>query len=236
LETFTYSVSHDLKAPLRGIDGYSRLLFDDCQEDLGEEGRKYVENIRRGARQMNQLIDDLLAYSRIERKRMTVARVNPRQLVATIMEERQHDLEGAKLVIDVGEDNVAADPEGLATALRNLVDNAVKFSARRTPPVIEIRSRTESDRWILSVRDNGTGFDMKFHDRIFEIFHRLHRAEDFDGTGIGLAIVQKVMERMGGRVRAESEPDRGAVFYLDLPLTAENIGSGNGQEAPEHRP
>ena len=123
-----------------------------------------------------------------------------------------------QLTVQVSSEPVRADREGLSIVLRNLVDNAEKFSRRRDRPVLDIRSRLEGGRHILSVRDNGTGFDMKYHDRIFKIFQRLHRAEDYSGTGVGLAIVHKATQRMGGRVWAESEPGRGAVFHLDLPL------------------
>jgi PAS domain S-box-containing protein len=217
LETFSYSVSHDLKAPLRGIDGYSRLLQMDYESRLDEEGRVFLRNIRSAASQMQQLIDDLLAYSKLEQRSVYANRIDLKTQVDAILKERAHDLERVRLSVDVSPEPVWADREGLSIVLRNLIDNAVKFSRKREPPVIEIRSRIEGGRHILSVRDNGTGFDMKYHDRIFQIFQRLHRAEDFSGTGVGLAIVLKAAERMGGRVWAESEPDKGATFYLDLP-------------------
>ncbi len=132
------------------------------------------------------------------------------------------------LETQLGDEAVDADREGLALALRNLIDNAAKFSRHQPAPRIEVASRVDHGRCILSVRDNGTGFEMKYHDLIFQIFHRLHRAEDYGGTGIGLAIVRKAMERMGGRVWAESEPGAGAVFYLDLPLN-------NGKNEAEQR-
>lgn len=220
LETFSYSVSHDLKAPLRGIDGYSRLLLMDYESRLDEEGRGFLRNIRSAASQMQQLIDDLLAYSKLEQRSLHANRIDLRTLVEAILKERAHDLEAVRLSVDIRPEPVWADREGVSIVLRNLIDNAVKFSRKREPPVIEIRSRIEGGRHILSVRDNGTGFDMKYHDRIFQIFQRLHRAEDYSGTGIGLAIVLKAAERMGGRVWATSEPGQGATFYLDLPCDA----------------
>lgn len=218
LETFSYSVSHDLKAPLRGIDGYSKLLMTDYANRLDDQGRSFLTNIRTATAQMQQLIDDLLAYSKIEQRSLQSARVDMQMLSESILKERAHDLKLVQLTVQVSAESVRADREGLSIVLRNLVDNAVKFSRRRDPPVLDIRSRAEGGRHIFSVRDNGTGFDMKYHDRIFQIFQRLHRAEDYSGTGVGLAIVHKAMERMGGRVWAESEPGRGAVFNLDLPL------------------
>lgn len=227
LETFSYSVSHDLKAPLRGIDGYSRLLLEDYSDKLDEDGRSFLKNIRTGATQMQQLIEDLLAYSKLERRALFTSRVPLRSLVETILDERRHDLTEVRLETRLGDESVDADRDGLALALRNLIDNAAKFSRHQATPSIEVCSRTEGGRCILSVRDNGTGFDMKYHDLIFQIFHRLHRAEEYGGTGVGLAIVRKAMERMGGRVWAESRPGDGAVFYLDLPL---NNGNNGGEQ------
>jgi PAS domain S-box-containing protein len=219
LETFSYSVSHDLKAPLRGIDGYSRLLLSDYEDKLDEDGRSFLKNIRSATSKMQELIDDLLAYSRLERRTLSNSYTDLKPFVAELLNERRHELERVQLTVDIP-DKLAlyTDQDGLTMALRNLIDNAVKFSSRREPPAIEIRAWIEGSRCRLSVRDNGSGFEMQYHDRIFEIFQRLHRAEDYPGTGVGLAIVQKVMERVGGRVWAESELEKGAVFFLDLPL------------------
>ena len=220
LETFAYSVSHDLKAPLRGIDGYSRLLLDDHAAALDEEGRTFLTNIRKGARQMAQLIEDLLAYSRVERRILQIDPINLPTTVQSMIAERAEEIgaRGVTLKIDIPPQTVTADRDGLAMALRNLLDNALKFTADVPEPIIEIGVRREDRACILWVRDNGIGFDMKFHERIFEIFQRLHLAEDFSGTGIGLAIVRKAMQRMGGRSWAESAPGQGATFYLELPL------------------
>jgi signal transduction histidine kinase len=219
LETFTYSVSHDLKAPLRGMDGYSRLLLEDHADRLGEEGRAFVETIRGAARQMNQLIDDLLAYSRLERRIMLSAQVPLRALVEQLVRERAEEIaaRGAELCIEVPDLAVSADADGLTLAIRNLLDNALKFTRESRPPRIELRAEAAAETWRLEVTDNGIGFDARFRKRIFEIFQRLHRAEDYPGTGIGLAIVQKAVERMGGRVWAESEPGRRTSFHLEFP-------------------
>lgn len=220
LESFTYSVSHDLKAPLRGIDGYSRLLLQDHAAQLDEEGRVFLANVRHGAQQMSELIDDLLAYSRIERRVLETTAVNPCELAQAVVAERSDEIRelGAVVTIDVPCADGHADRDGLAMALRNLLDNALKFSRTAPQPQIAIGGRREGDRCILWVKDNGIGFDMRFHDRIFEIFQRLQRAEDYPGTGIGLAIVRKAMQRMGGRVWAEAEAGQGATFYLELPI------------------
>lgn len=220
LEAFAYSVSHDLKAPLRGIDGYSRLLLDDHAGELNDEGKLFLQNIRKGTRQMAQLIEDLLAYSRIERRSLQTDRIDLPHLVETILAERAEEITAShvKITVALTPQMVNADRDGLTMALRNLLDNALKFTRDSAEPALEIGMRLEPGACILWVRDNGIGFDMKFHKRIFEIFQRLHLADDFPGTGIGLAIVRKALERMGGTAWAESVPGQGATFYLGLPL------------------
>jgi PAS domain S-box-containing protein len=219
LETFTYSVSHDLKAPLRGIDGYSRLLLEDYLDRLDEDGRSFLHNIRVAADQMSQLIDDLLAYSRLERRNLQTDKISPQKLVDALLTERAGDLEKRHVTVTltIPDTMVTADREGLAMALRNLLDNALKFTQETEVPSIEIGGHETETFCILWVRDNGIGFDMKYHDRILEMFQRLHRAEEYPGTGIGLAIVHKAMQRMGGRVWAESEQGKGSTFYLEVP-------------------
>ena len=219
LETFTYSVSHDLKAPLRGIDGYSRLLLEDHVEQLDDEGRLFLHNVRHGVEQMGQLIEDLLAYSRMERRSLLGVPIDLAELMARILAERGDEIQarGALVSVDLGGLTARADPEGLALALRNLMDNALKFHRPDEPPVIRISGRAEAASVRIDIQDQGIGFDMRFHDRIFEIFQRLQRAEDFPGTGIGLAIVRKAMTRMGGRIWAEGAPNAGATFHLELP-------------------
>jgi len=219
LETFTYSVSHDLKAPLRGIDGYSRLLLEDHIEQLDEEGRLFLGNVRHGVDQMSQLIEDLLAYSRMERRSLNDMDIDLDRQLSTLLAERQDEFNAKGVVIrlDLAVHSVRADPDGLNMVLRNLIDNAVKFSRNSQPPTIEIKSVARPELAILSVKDNGIGFDMRFQDRIFEVFQRLQRSEDYPGTGVGLAIVRKAMQRMGGRVWVESKPGQGATFFLELP-------------------
>ncbi len=219
LEAFTYSVSHDLKAPLRGIDGYSRLLQEECMEQLSADCRTLIDNVRRGAEQMNTLIEDLLSYSRIERRPSHTESMPIAAIVQQAVAERSEEIsrQGVQLRMDLPEITMQADPDGLLFVLRNLLDNALKFTRNATSPTIEIGGHSKGETSVLWVRDNGIGFDMKFHERIFEIFQRLHRTEDFPGTGIGLAIVRKAMQRMGGRVWAESQPGSGATFYLELP-------------------
>lgn len=222
LESFVYSVSHDLKAPLRGIDGYSQLLQEDYAQLLDDDGRFFVANIRAGVERMGQLIDDLLAYSRMDRRKLDRQAVDLAVLVEQVLREKADDIAagGVEIVTDVSPVRVQADSDGLSLVMRNLLENALKFSAKADRPRVDIRFRPAGGQVIVEVADNGIGFDMMYHERIFEIFQRLHRLEDYPGTGIGLALVKKAMERMGGKVWAESEPGRGARFYLQLTVAA----------------
>jgi signal transduction histidine kinase len=228
LETFTYSVAHDLKAPLRGIEGYSRLLLEDHLDGLDEEGRAFLGAIRRSTERMNQLIDDLLAYSRIERRALSSEPIELLPFVETLVEERRTELKERRinLTMEVNGSVVIADAAGLSQALRNYLDNAIKFTSETSEPRIEVGAEETEKSCRLWVRDNGVGFDMKYHDRIFEIFQRLHRLEDYPGTGIGLAIVRKAMERMGGRAWAESGEGRGATFYLEITKQHDRLEGG----------
>ena len=220
LEAFSYSVSHDLKAPLRGIDGYSQLLEREYSDRLDDEGRQFIRNIRRGAAQMYELIEAMLAYSRMERRTLQSVPLDLAVLVQAVVAERSAVIEqsGTQMHVEVPVISVCADRDGLAVVLRNLLENALKFSRNSQPPMVDIGAGIEGDKAILWVRDNGIGFDMKFYDRIFEIFQRLERSEDYPGTGVGLALVRKAMVRMGGRVWAESTPGGGATFFLEIPL------------------
>ena len=219
LEAFAYSVAHDLKAPLRGIDGYSRLLLEDHKEELNDEGRAFLNTIQASADEMSQLIQDLLDYSRLERRELNPHRLELQPLVNAVVEQKQHEIVDREIDFEVNVNGgyVLADANGLSQALKNYIDNAVKFTRDVPEPLVEVGSSETSGGYLLWVRDNGIGFDMKYHDRIFNIFQRLNHSEDYPGTGIGLAIVRKAMERLGGRAWAESEPGRGATFYLEIP-------------------
>ena len=219
LETFAYSVSHDLKAPLRGIDGYSHLLLEDHAGQLDDEGRLFLGNIRAGVKQMGRLIDDLLAYARLERRNLQNSDIRLPDMVRGILAERSGELErgGVRVELEVPDITVRADADGLAQMLRNLIDNAFKYSRDAASPLVRIGAAAAEGSCHIWVQDNGIGFDMKFHDRIFEIFQRLQRAEDYGGTGIGLAMVRRAATRMGGKVWAESAPGVGATFHVELP-------------------
>ena len=202
METFTYSVSHDLKAPLRGIDGYSRLLQEDYSDRLDEEGRRFLATIRRATQQMSQLIEDVLAYSRLERRKLQASPVSPAALVTALLAEYAEEIRRREVAVTVNlpEVTLRIDPEGLAMVLRNLLDNALKFTQTAAVPQIEVGGTLAATATgtvcRLWVRDNGVGVEMKYHDRIFEIFQRLLREEEYPGTGVGLAIVRKALERM----------------------------------------
>ena len=219
LETFAYSVAHDLKAPLRGIDGYSRLLLEDYAPRLDDEGRSFLTTIHTSAEEMSQLIDDLLDYSRLERREFKPDRLELRTLVDRLVEQKRRETaeDDIEFVVNVNGGTIVADASGLFQSLRNYLDNAVKFTRKVPEPRIEVGAKETADGCLLWVRDNGIGFDSKYHDQIFGIFQRLNPAEDYPGTGIGLAIVRKAAERMGGRAWAESAPGRGATFYLEIP-------------------
>lgn len=219
LEMFSYSVSHDLKAPLRGIEGYSRLLEEDHADQLDGEGHDFVRTIRRAALEMGQLIDDLLEYSRVERRTLNPTTLDLDAFVETLLDQRIADAaaRGITLRRTLPPASVTADPTGLTVAIGNLVDNAIKFSADRPDAEVTVTLRPCERSWVVEVRDNGIGFDMTYHDRIFEVFQRLHPNEEYAGTGVGLALVRRVAERIGGRVWAESAPGRGATFFLEIP-------------------
>lgn len=219
LETFTYSVSHDLKAPLRGIDGYSKLLTDLYKPLLNEEAQKFIDIIRSSTHQMNELIDDLLNYSRLERSQLSLEYIKINDLIKSLISGYFVDLDEGKFTVKVNspEIKIVADLKGLTIALRNLIENAIKFTRGRTNPYIRIDVEEKDGSWIIGVKDNGIGFDMKYHLKIFEIFQRLQRVEDYPGTGIGLAMVSKAMLKMNGKAWAESVPGIGSTFYLEIP-------------------
>ena len=234
LESFVYSVSHDLKAPLRGVEGYSHLLALDHQDKLNDDGRWFLAQIRAGVQRMEQLIDDLLAYSRMERRHLELRPLPLARQMQDALAFSQAAIQAHHGTVRTDFDGavVLADATGLALALRNLLGNAIKFSATATPPCLELGCRSGDGVARLWVRDNGVGFDMKYHDRIFEMFQRLHRQEDFAGTGIGLALVKKAAERMHGRVWAESQPGAGATFWLELPLAQADANANANAQAP----
>lgn len=217
MEAFAYSVSHDLRAPLRGIDGFSQALFEDYNKKLDDEGRHFLQRIRSGAQRMAQLIDDMLELSRVTRGELRREKVNLSNLAQEIAGELAHREPGRKVVTRIVPDLfVVGDAHLLRLALENLLGNAWKFTSKRPEASIEFGSTTVDGRSACFVRDNGAGFDMNYAGRLFGAFQRLHTTEEFPGSGIGLATVQRIIHRHGGRIWAESKTGEGATFYFTL--------------------
>lgn len=217
LEAFSYSVAHDLRAPLRSVDGFSMALLEDYADKLDEEGRVYLRNIRESAQQMAQLIDDLLSLSRVTRSEFQRDEVDLSQIARRVA-ARLQSANPAHRVGFVAADGLVAvgDARLLTIALENLLGNAWKFTGKRAEPRVEFDVIDRGGKPVYVVRDNGAGFDMTYASKLFGVFQRLHSAAEFEGTGIGLATVQRVVRRHGGRIWAEGEIDRGATFYFTL--------------------
>jgi signal transduction histidine kinase len=217
LDAFSYSVSHDLRTPLRAIDGFSRILLKHHASDLAPEPREYLQAVRDNTVQMGHLVDDLLAFARLNRKQLSKKRVPTAAIVEQVVREVQQQAEGRCVNVSVGHlPPVWGDAALLKQVFANLIDNAFKYTRLRKDAVVEIGSRNIGGEQVIFVRDNGVGFDMQFTDKLFGVFQRLHRAEDFEGTGVGLAIVQRIVHRHGGRIWAEAAVNQGAAFYFTM--------------------
>ncbi|HEX4855430.1 MAG TPA: ATP-binding protein [Limnobacter sp.] len=215
LEAFTYTVSHDLRAPLRAIDGFSSILKEDFAETLPDDARSLLDRISNNARQMGGLIDGLLDFSRLLRTDVARVKVDQQQMLDQILDQLDAK---RKNIVEVCElPPVYADPVLLKQVWMNLIDNALKFSAKTAQPKVSIRCEKLGQFYSFSVQDNGAGFDMKYSDKLFNVFERLHHKKDFDGTGVGLAIVKRIIQRLGGQVTAQAEPGQGACFTFTLP-------------------
>jgi PAS domain S-box-containing protein len=219
LEAFAYSVSHDLRSPLRHMAGYTELLQKNVASTLDEKGKRYVSMVLDSAKRMGVLIDDLLAFSQIGRTETRKSMVSLEQLVKEVQSEISQETDGRTITWRIGAlPDVYGDRSMLRLALVNLISNAVKFTRTRQQAVIEIGCpEKQKDRVMVFIKDNGVGFDMKYVNKLFGVFQRLHSTEDFEGTGIGLATVQRIVHRHGGQVWAEGQVDSGATFYLLLP-------------------
>ncbi|HPR18644.1 MAG TPA: ATP-binding protein, partial [Candidatus Cloacimonadota bacterium] len=218
LEAFSYSVSHDLRAPLRAIDGFSKALEEDYGDKLDEEAIEYLEIIRKNAQTMGILISDLLEFSRLSRKDIKLLEIDMNEIIEDVVSEIKFQNQDKKIEVLLPERSIVkADRAMLHQVLRNLVSNAVKYSKTRPLIKIEFACQETENEYIFSIRDNGIGFDMKYYNKLFGVFQRLHSGMEYEGTGVGLAIVQRIIVKHGGRVWAEAEPDKGATFYFSLP-------------------
>jgi light-regulated signal transduction histidine kinase (bacteriophytochrome) len=217
LEAFSYSVAHDLRAPLRALDGFSMMLMEDCAEKLDDEERRNLEFIRESSQHMGRIIDDLLALSHVARSELKREAVNLTEIARKIAARLQNS-QPERRVDFVIADGLAGNGDArlLTIALENLIGNAWKYSGKREDARIEIGTVSHAGREAFFVRDNGAGFDMAYADKLFGVFQRLHKAEEFEGTGIGLATVKRIFNRHGGQIWAESEIGRGATFFFTL--------------------
>jgi len=217
LETFSYSVSHDLRAPLRAIDGFSKMIQEDYSKTLDKQGQHYLQRVRSATQNMGKLIDDLLDLSHIGRQPMKKKLINLETIIKKAYQALHPEWKGRKVNFIIHEcPSVSADPNLMLIAFMNLLSNALKFTRKQTTTEIEVGYKKENNQIVFFVKDNGVGFDMKYADKLFAPFQRLHRAEEYEGTGIGLATVQRVIHRHGGQIWVESKSDSGTTFYFTL--------------------
>jgi light-regulated signal transduction histidine kinase (bacteriophytochrome) len=218
LEAFAYSVSHDLRVPLRAIDGFSRILVEDYEDKLDDEGIRLLNIVRENTAKMGHLIDDILLLSRASRQEMKLNEIDMAALAKSVYGEFHIDSEDRNLEFSVGNlPNAYGDRAMLGQVFQNLIGNAIKFTRKKDPGTIEVGGKTEGKENVYYVKDNGAGFDMKYINKLFGLFQRLHSPEEFEGTGVGLSIVQRVIRRHGGRVWGEGAVDSGATIYFTLP-------------------
>ena len=220
LESFSYSVSHDLRAPLRVLDGKSSILLDDYADKLDDDAKQLLESIRVNVKKMNTLIDDLLRFSQLGKKEVAKSTIDIEKLVQSIIEETERSVQhkaGIKIQPLI---SVDADRSLLSHVWMNLISNAIKYSSKKENPQIEIGSKKQENEIIYYIRDNGAGFNMEYANKLFGVFQRFHNSTEFEGTGVGLAIVQRIVAKHGGRVWAEAEVDKGATFYFSLPANS----------------
>jgi light-regulated signal transduction histidine kinase (bacteriophytochrome) len=217
LEAFTYSVSHDLRAPLRHISGFSKILTEEFGSNLPPGAQHHVQRIQEGTRRMGLLVDDLLNLARVGRRDLSFQTASLKSITNEVIADLVPECVDRQIEWKIGTlPFVECDPALMKQVFQNLLSNAVKFTRPRSQAVIEIGQKDEDGSAVVFVRDNGVGFNMKYCDKLFGVFQRLHRPEDFEGTGVGLATVQRIIQKHGGRIWAEAELDKGATFYFTL--------------------
>lgn len=221
LEAFTYAISHDLRAPLRHADGFSKLLLEEFEAKLDETGQGYILRIRQAVQHMERMVNELLNLGRVGRRELRARNTPLRSLVDMAMAELEGQSRGRPVDWRIGPlPEIECDPDLMESVFANLLANALKFTRGREPAIIEVGTTTQGGRTVIYVRDNGAGFEQQYASRLFGIFQRLHRPEEFEGTGVGLATVQRIVHKHGGQVWAEAELGRGATFYISLPAHA----------------
>lgn len=218
LEAFSYSISHDLRAPLRHVDGFANILLEKFSSDLPDEAQRLLSSVSNGARHMGRLTDDLLRFSRLSRQPLSKRPVNLSSLVQQVLEELRKEQPDRRVEVYAGElPDCVGDPSLLRQVLVNLLSNAFKFTRQKEKAIVEVGCDPQEGERVYFIRDNGVGFDLTHAQKLFGVFQRMHREEEFEGTGVGLSIVQRIIQRHGGRVWAEAELDKGATFYFTLP-------------------
>ncbi len=228
LEAFTYYISHDLRAPLRHAGGFSQLLLDEFSPHLDPTAQGYVERIRQAVQHMQRMVDDLLNLGRVGRRELSLRPTELRALVDAARSELEAQTRDRRVEWQIGPlPRVECDPELMESVFANLLGNAVKFTRGRDVAIIQVGQLSSGNQTVIFVRDNGAGFDVRYADKLFGIFQRLHRADEFEGTGVGLAAVQRIIHKHGGRIWAESELGKGATFYFTLPAPRPG-GAGRG--------
>jgi PAS domain S-box-containing protein len=219
LEAFSYSVSHDLRAPLRAIDGFSQILIKEYASELAAEPLGYLKSVRKNTLKMARLVDDLLEFARLGRTQINKREIPTTAIVKDVLRELQPDLDGRSIKVSVGDlPALYGDAALVKQMLMNLIGNACKYTRLQAHATIEIGAFNAAGERVIFVRDNGVGFDMQYADKLFGVYQRMHRAEDFEGTGVGLAIVQRIVHRHGGRIWAEAVVGEGATFSFTMDL------------------
>jgi len=238
IESFSYSVSHDLRAPLRQVNGFAGILLEEYASQLDDSAQHYLHRVVDGAQHMGRLVDDLLNLARLGRQEITVQITGLNGLVQEVAEDLKSETQDRQIDWRIGKlPFVECDPGLIKQVFANLLSNALKYTRPREHAVIEVGQASVNGREEIFVRDNGVGFNMKYADKLFGVFQRLHRQEDFEGTGVGLAIVLRIIHKHGGQIRAEAELDKGAAFYFALgargsvPQIEESNGDMACQEA-----